>query len=221
MKHVFVETNWVVDWAAPIHHQDAAASQLLADAGTGHHRLYLPAVCLTEARPPLLERFTPKLAPLRGFLKWISRQPDAPLTKDEIQATRKALDHYQRSVDAAQATLDARLASLRQQPGVEVFPLDDEMLERAVELTSENLQLKPFDQAILAAILVRAERLARDGESDFFMCELDADLQPWSREGSKQPLTRIYDRARIWVYGDFSLRAPAPYPGWPTTAAGS
>jgi hypothetical protein len=48
MRHVFVETNWVVDWAAPIHHQDAAAAKLLADAEAGRHRLYLPAVCLTR-----------------------------------------------------------------------------------------------------------------------------------------------------------------------------
>jgi hypothetical protein len=30
MRHVFVETNWVVGYAAPAHHKNAAAVELLA-----------------------------------------------------------------------------------------------------------------------------------------------------------------------------------------------
>src|SRR6516164_2067428 len=43
-----------------------------------------------------------------------------------------------------------------------------------------------FDQAVLAAILVRSE-----GAREFAFCELDADLQPWDKHGSrKEPLAR-------------------------------
>lgn len=105
--------------------------------------------------------------------------------------------------------LDQALASLRKQPGIDVFPLDDAMLERTVELSAQNLDLKPFDQAILAAVLVRAERLRAEAAGDLCFCELDADLQPWDKNGrKKEPLTTLYDSAQVWVYGDFSMEIP-------------
>jgi hypothetical protein len=48
-----------------------------------------------------------------------------------------------------------------------------------------------------------------DGEEEFYFCELDGDLQPWDKKGAaKQPLTSLYDRARVWVYQDFSMNYP-------------
>lgn len=90
------------------------------------------------------------------------------------------------------------------------------MLERAVELTGLNLSLKPFDQAILAAVLGRARELAEGGEDDFCFCELDADLQPWDKsDNAKQPLTGLYDAESVWVYGDFNMDEPEMPEGWP------
>jgi hypothetical protein len=101
------------------------------------------------------------------------------------------------------------LASLRREQRLEVFPLNGRMLERAVELSVAGLSLKPFDQAILAAVLGRAGELREAGETDLCFCEMDADLQPWDRNGAaKQALTDLYDAAGVWVYGDFELRAP-------------
>ncbi|MGH9430203.1 MAG: hypothetical protein ACRD3T_01535 [Terriglobia bacterium] len=79
------------------------------------------------------------------------------------------------------------------------------------------MDLKPFDQAILAAVLVRAESLRGLGDADeISFCELDGDLQPWDKNGrSKQPLTALYDSARIWVYGDFAMENPATRPTFP------
>jgi hypothetical protein len=83
------------------------------------------------------------------------------------------------------------------------------MLARALELATQNLDLKPFDQAILAAVLVRAEELRDQGEQDISFCELDGDLQPWNKDGhSKQPLTDLYDAAHVWVYGNFAMETP-------------
>jgi len=67
------------------------------------------------------------------------------------------------------------------------------MLERAVDLSSENLYLEPFDQAILAAVLVRAEQLRSAKDHEFSFCEPDGDLQPWGRKRGepKQPLTDL------------------------------
>jgi hypothetical protein len=90
------------------------------------------------------------------------------------------------------------------------------MLIRAVELSIQNLQLEPFDQAILAAVLVRAEALRDQGADDVCFCELDGDLQPWDKNGrNKLPLVTLYDAARIWVYGDFSMANPPRRPTFP------
>ncbi len=50
MLHVFVETNWVVDYAAPAHRQTPAAHGLMERARKGELKLLLPALCISEAR---------------------------------------------------------------------------------------------------------------------------------------------------------------------------
>ena len=214
MRHVFVETNWVVDWAAPAHHRNPAAVALLERAQRGELQLHMPAICLTEARPPISLRFQPKEAkPLRQFLKWAAKY--MPELSDDIAAGRRVLDAFENTIKSGLREVGDRLDSLRETRGLEIFALDDAMLERAVELTALDMQLKPFDQAILAAILVRGDRLTADDASELAFCVLDGDLQPWTKDSkAKQPLTGLYDHARIWVYGDFDLRVPVPYQGW-------
>jgi hypothetical protein len=119
------------------------------------------------------------------------------------------LDRYEAAVLAELDNLDLRLNLLLHHPGIEVFPLCDEMLVRSVELSTQNMDLKPFDQSILAAVLVRAEALRDRGADDVSFCELDGDLQPWDKNGrSKQPLAGLYDAAGVWVYGDFAMENP-------------
>jgi hypothetical protein len=84
------------------------------------------------------------------------------------------------------------------------------MLERAMTLAATDLYLQPFDQAVLAAVLVRAEQLRDAGQHDICFCELDADRQCWDRRGNPRPdLQALYDQAGVWVYGDFELRSPS------------
>ncbi len=136
---------------------------------------------------------------------------------EDCETVRRVLDSYEAAVVKELDKLDERLSLLLNQPGVEVFPLRDEMLARLVELSAHNLDLKPFDQAILAAVLVRAEALRDQGADDVSFCELDGDLQPWDKNGrSKRLLTNLYDSAGVWVYGDFAMESPARRPGFPS-----
>jgi hypothetical protein len=90
------------------------------------------------------------------------------------------------------------------------------MLDRAIDLAQTDLSLEPFDQAILAAILGRAEELRSQGETELCFCVTDADLQPWDKRGNaKDLLTKLYDQALIWVYGDFGMNAPERPDDWP------
>jgi hypothetical protein len=68
MRHVFVETNWIFDYAAPAHRKDPAAVELLERAGRGevtltadHTEVTLRAVDLYHPAPTLPVEATPRL----------------------------------------------------------------------------------------------------------------------------------------------------------------
>lgn len=110
------------------------------------------------------------------------------------------LDQYEASFSSELDQLNERLAALVRHQQIEVFALSETMLARAVQLSTMDLELKPFDQALLAAVLVRAEQLRDAGADDIAFCELDGDLQPWDRNGGpKRPLAELYESADIWV----------------------
>jgi hypothetical protein len=117
------------------------------------------------------------------------------------------------------ARLDEAFDNLKAADTIEIFNLTQEMLERCADLSYLKLDLQPFDQAILAAILVRGEQLLAEGEDETAFCELDSHLQPWNKDRNpKELLAGLYDRARIWVYEDFLLQAPAKPGDWVRTA---
>jgi predicted nucleic acid-binding protein len=213
MKHVFVETNWVVDYCAPAHRRVLAAVKLLEDANSGKINLYLPAPCLTEARFAIRTKFQPNEANrLREFLKWA--KTEGHLEAAQVESTRQVLDQFERLVKQDLDNLEVRLERLKGEKGLEIFPLNTQMLEKSVSLATE-VELKPFDNSILAAILIRSDDLRNEGETDLAFCELDGDLQPWDKNGNNKPvLTRLYDEARVWVYGDFTLTTPERRADW-------
>ena len=205
MRHVFVETNWVVEYAAPAHRKTPAALELLDRAAREEIRLYLPVICVTEARRPVTERFQVRTEAdrVRQFLLWARDTGIVDAAEDET--TRRILDRMESRVKADLDRVDDSLDSLRVATGVEVFNLDQEMLERCASLSYLRLDLKPFDQAILASILVRAEQLRSKGVDETDFCELDSDLQPWDKDRNpKRQLAELYNEARVSVYGDSS-----------------
>jgi predicted nucleic acid-binding protein len=218
MRSVFVETNWVVAYAAPAHHRIPAALELFDRAANGEIRLYLPVICIAEARRPIFERFQSRREAdrVRQFLLWGRDSGFVDAAEDE--ATRRVLDRMEGCEKADLERLDESFENLKAAQGIEIFDLSQEMLERCVDLSYLKLDLQPFDQAILAAILVRAEQLLAAGADDIAFCELDSHLQPWDKDfNRKERLAGLYDKAGIWVYGDFLLQAPAKPAEWPTS----
>jgi hypothetical protein len=207
---VFVETNWLFACAAPAHHQVPAAVELLDRAKTGEFILHLPNLCIGEARHAIRTKCQPRTEAnaLRRFITYAT----AALSINAADATiaRTMLDKYESSIKADLDSLDDRLNSLANLPYVNVFSLDEDMLALTTGLAFAGITPKPFDQAILASILVSAERLWENGERGLSFCETDSDLQPWSRSGdTKTDLRAAYDNAHVWVYGDFTLTQPA------------
>lgn len=100
MRHVFVETNWVVAYAAPAHHKTPAAIELFDRAAKEEIKLYLPAICIAEARRPIFERFQVRTEAdrVRQFLLWARDANIVDTAEDE--ATRRVLDRMESRVKA-------------------------------------------------------------------------------------------------------------------------
>ena len=215
MRRVFVETNWLVEYAAPAHLKTPAALELFRRSVNGEIKLYLPVICIAEARRPIFKSFQSRNEAdrVRQFLSWARDTGLVNAAEDE--ATRRVLDRMEGREKADLARLDEAFDNLKAADGIEIFNLSQQMLERCADLSYLNLKLEPFDQAILAAILVRGEQLLAEGVGETAFCELDSDLQPWDKRGNpKEQLAGLYDKARIWVYEDFLLQAPAKPGDW-------
>lgn len=151
---------------------------------------------------------------MRAYVRWALA--NGRMTEADAAVVRRTVDAFEQKVRQELTALPETLASLGRQPeAIEIFPLNDDMLERAVILGTTDLNLAPFDQAVLAAVPSRGAGLRDRGERDVCFCELDGDLQPWdSQGGAKRALIRLYDEARVWVYGDFALQAPECPSDW-------
>jgi hypothetical protein len=216
MLHVLVETNWVFGFAAPAHHKDPKAVELFEKARRGELRLHLPSLCLTEVRNPLRTRCQPRneAGAIREFLIW--SRDSSMVTPADYQTTDRLLNRFDASVRSELARLPQTLDALRTEPNLEVFALNEAMLEMAVELAFMDLSLQPFDQSVLAAVLVRARELWDTGERELCFCELDKDLQPWEKDFKRKlPLADLYERAGVWVFGNFERTEPVRPLGWP------
>jgi len=112
-------------------------------------------------------------------------------------------------VEADLEALDDTFDKLKAAGGIEIFHLNQGMLERCADLSYLKLDLQPFDQTILAAILFRGEQFLGEGVEGMAFCELDSHLQPWDMDRNpKERLAGLYDAARTWAYGDFCFRHP-------------
>ena len=156
MEHVFVETNWLVGCLAPAHHKVPAAVELLEKAKRNEVRLYLPAICVSECKRPVCEKFQVKLEAdrVRKFLLWARSNEAIEIAHEET--VRRALDKMEGVVKRDLDRLDTDVENLCAETGVEAFHIEEQMWLRNTELSYGGLQLEPFD----LAILVKAENLS-------------------------------------------------------------
>ena len=208
MIHVLVESNWVFDYCAPVHRRKEGAAELLDQARSGMVRLHVPAVCLREGAESVRKKCQPRIGDLQDFRRTMAAEKKIGVEANEavIQLFELYRSEVRRQLDA----IDQLLDELVQREGVEVFALDEAMLQRCLDLrrVADVQQMRPFDEAILAAVLVRGERLRDGGATDVRFCTLDTDLWPWAaKTGAPRPgLLAEYDAAGVWVQSDFLVR---------------
>lgn len=205
-KTVIVETNWVVDIVAPAHLQNSQALKLLTQASGGEIDLYVPAICLAEARETIPRRFAPRplSGDIRKFIRWA--KVNSKVMSGDIDPALRILDQFDGLVAHELTKVGERLSELAALPYLHVFPLSEQMLERQVTIGALDLSLKPFDLAILAAVLVKAEELFTVSNQEIHFCELDSDLHPWYKSGSPKPIIYdLYNYSHIRVNENFDL----------------
>jgi predicted nucleic acid-binding protein len=112
-RHVFVETNWVVDYAAPGHRRLPAARELLRRAQGGEIKLHIPAICLTEARGTIRRKFQPRAETqaIGRFLAWATSKGE--VTREEHERMKPVLNRFKQHVEAELGALDDRFDELR------------------------------------------------------------------------------------------------------------
>jgi rRNA-processing protein FCF1 len=208
VRHIFVETNWLVAVAAPAHDRIPAALELLDSARDGRVRIYIPACCIREARKTIRQKFQPKESDrLRKFVRWAVEE--RLLDHETGESARTMLSSFQERVASQLAGLNDTLRHITSAVGVEVVPLDDAVLDMSVELHFKEIELSEFDRAVLAVVLIKGKSLRGGGEADVNFCQLDSGLRP--RDKRNQPraeLEKLYDDAGVRVYSDFTLQGP-------------
>ena len=165
MKHVFVETNWVFQYCAPAHRSTPESHRLVDRAARGDLKLHIPAVSLREGYDSILRKCQPTaLKEIQEFRRWA--KANQKISDATAKEGEKFIEAYRNCVNAELNTLRSRIGGIDKLHGVEVFALDDRMLDRTIQLRAEVTTLNPFDEAILAAILVKAGDLRDHGETE-------------------------------------------------------
>jgi hypothetical protein len=201
VRHVFIETNFLFSIFRLPSKRRGDALALRARFEAKEIQLYLPYLCLQEAKhligkslpghrcPDLMEFH--RFALEQGKADWDFEQVKKLLDAATGEVSRtKAV--YQRELDAfATALGDGILHGTR-----EVFDF-----LRSLDLDDDNLQYN--DKLILSSVLVKAKELHQTGEPRSFFVSVDkSDLRPTP---ARPRLTRYYDEAGLVFVPGFVL----------------
>jgi hypothetical protein len=149
MRHVFVETNWLVDYAAPVHKRVPAAAGLLEKARRGELLLHLPSVCVVEAKRKI-HQFQPRKTAeeFRNYVRWA--HVEGELSDGDRNVVLANLSKLESRVSKDLKDLDETIASLKKESGLKVFSPSEKHLEIRTGISS--LGTKPGGLAAIFAI---------------------------------------------------------------------
>lgn len=195
MKHVFVETNFLIELLRPVPSKDA--EDLFARNDGVHLRLYLPWCSQSEARRTLDRIIVEDLGFTDKMMKFVVRR----WRSDKTLFDKTTFDKVRTLVEADRT--DA-LQSLEQRIADAVAKM--ERIDPSHAVVARTLQvfkvksLKPFDEMVLGAVLSKATELYAANERDLYFCNLDADLA-----SKHPPLATEYESCGLTVRQDFRV----------------
>lgn len=156
MKHVFLETNWIVSSLAPAWFHNATATSLLQRHLDGEIQIHVPVVAIHEARKVLPTLDSKRAKEFDQLASWVVQlKPElAPDLKEASEKGNNALHSFEKN-------WQERLLELCEKLDGSIFPYREAAMDLQIKLAKEPIQLDPFDQAILCSVV--SERLLSDG----------------------------------------------------------
>lgn len=181
MKHVFVETNFLVDVARPFPSPDAAALLQRAQTG-GDVTLYMPWVAVAEAKRTLDRIIREDLGFTDAMARFAAREfRDGTLTREN----KKVVDALQVRASTARSAAIKAIAT-----SVDAVAASATLIEPGKAVVQKVLSLfavkslRPFDEMVLGAVLTKAAEIHLQGESDLWFCNLNKnDFDPANQPG--------------------------------------
>ncbi len=95
MLHVFVETNWVIEFMVPFQ-ADTSARELLQLADSGRLQLHIPGICLHEAKNKITQLKANARNNADGVRAFLKSRPER-IGPAEAEVVYQALDFYESS----------------------------------------------------------------------------------------------------------------------------
>jgi hypothetical protein len=133
MYHVFVETNWLHDYAAPAHHKVPEAVTLLERAKRGEFLLHIPNVSFAEARQSIHTKCQPVDGPgIHRYIRWA--HANGELNDEQAREAHQLADRYVQGINKELSAVPLLLKQVAGLPCVRMFAFDDEMLDLANQL---------------------------------------------------------------------------------------
>lgn len=195
MKHVFVETNFLVDLLRPFPSKDA--EDLFGRNGVDV-RLYIPWCSMSEAWRTLKDRIIAEdLGFTTAMMKFTVRRWLADRTlfdKSQIDKLHDLADADRasalKSLEPRMTEMVGKMESIQPSPAV---------IAKTVQVFKVKA-LKPFDEMVLGAVLCKAHELYTSNERDLHFCSLDSDLV-----NKHPPLIQEYAACGLTVHQDFRV----------------
>lgn len=196
MKHVFVETNFLIDLLRPF--PSKYAESLFARNDGVNLRLYIPWCSQSEASRTLNQRIIKEdLGFTDAMMSFAAQRWRADRTLFDIKEIQnlEALAKSDRS--EALMSLEKRLeGAVAKMERIDPSPA---VIARTLQVFKIK-SLKPFDEMVLGAILSKATELYAANERDLHFCSLDGDLI-----SQHPPLVAEYASCRLAVRQDFRV----------------
>lgn len=195
MKHVFVETNFLIELARPVPTPRLGAAALHERARRGEIRLHLPWCSINEAKRTLSRIITEDFAFRKGLERYAaSRRLQAQVRTLLARAKQESIE----AQSQCEETVDGLCASL------DIIPPSAAVVSRTLLLYPVK-SLPPFDEMVLGAVLTRAEELLTAGERELWFCSLNKNDFGADRHDS--PLSIAYRMAGLAYLENFDVPA--------------
>ncbi len=171
MKHVFVETNFLIEVARPNPGRDAQQLLARATSSAPDVRLYLPWVSAAEARRTMERIVREDLGFDEPMMKFGVRAfQQGSITAAEKQVLDRVAVQARRARSSALTSLSQSLDAVVRV--TEVIEPSRAVVQRTLGLYPVKA-LPPFDEMVLGAVLTRAAELHHAGASPLFFCNLN------------------------------------------------